>query len=192
MCPHCGHAVTAVREEDTVNGISVPVVRRSWILQMLADGIEKALRASKTAEALRMLKRAAEELEDRVAEGEAEPAALVRVAELALHTAVAANDPQWAVWSVDLHRRAVKVPAASTVGLFEATVQLPGVITALQRLLETIETAGPCDELDAPQLVRIEELANAPQDATSETSEPAREMPTRLPPAPATRPRSGR
>ena len=195
VCPHCGHAVTAVREEDTVNGISVPMVRRSWILQMLADGIEKAVRASKATEAQRMLKRAAEEIEDRVAAGEVESAAMVRVTDLALRISRIAADPQWAVWAVDIHRRAARVPAESTVKLIEMALSLPGVGASLQRLVESFEGGGePCDEVDAPQLARLEEVCANPSLAVGEEEpEPAApvDAPTQLPPPPADRRRSG-
>lgn len=192
VCPHCGHAVTAVREEDTVNGISVPMVRRSWILQMLADGIEKAVRASKAVEAQRMLKRAAEEIEDRVAAGEVEPAALVRVTDLALRIAKIVGDPQWAVWAVDIHRRAARVPAESTVKLIEAAMSLPGVGASLQRLVDVFEAGEPCDEADAPQLARIEEVCANPSLALDEPESAASaDAPTQLPPPPTDRRKSG-
>lgn len=159
VCPHCGHAVTAVREEETVPGISMPV-RRAWIAQMFGDFMDRALPQGKYAEADRILRRAAEEAEERIAGGEIDPAYLARITEYALKLALLKRDPQWVAWVFDAYRRAKKVPSAATVAALEGVSDLAGFGDSLGRFLAVWHgDAAPASEDDAPQLAALEALA---------------------------------
>jgi len=177
VCPHCGHAVTAVREEETVPGISVPV-RRAWIAQMFGDFMDRALPQGKYAEADRILRRAAEEAEERIAGGEIDAAYLARIAEYALKLALLKRDSQWLCWVLDAYRRAKKIPPATIIAGFEQVTDLAGFSEALERLL-AVHHAGeaPVAEEDAPQLAALERLAEhattAAPVAASATEDPS-------------------
>ncbi len=159
VCPHCGHAVTAVREEETVPGISMPV-RRAWIAQMFGDFMDRALPQGKYAEADRILRRAAEEAEERIAAGEIDPAYLARITEYALKLALLKRDPQWVSWVLDAYGRAKKIPSAATVTALEGVSDLAGFVDSLNRLLGVWSNeSGPASEEDAPQLAALELLA---------------------------------
>lgn len=161
-CPHCGHSITAVTEEDTVSGIGVPV-RRGWILQMLGEVLERALRTEKLSEADRLLKRAAEETEDRLRLGEIDGAQLSRIAEYALQLARLKSDPRWAIWVLEMHRRAVVVPSATVVEGVGNLLHHDELKTAARGFLtfwsDREEVVSPSD---APQLVRLERLLEDP------------------------------
>ena len=159
VCPHCGHAVTAVREEETVPGISLPV-RRAWIAQMFGDFMDRALPQGKFAEADRILRRAAEEAEERIAGGEIDAASLARIADYALKLALLKRDSQWVCWVLDAYRRAKRVPPAATVAGLELVTDLDGFAEALDRLLAVHHAEEtPAVEDDAPQLAALEHLA---------------------------------
>lgn len=161
-CPHCGHSITAVTEEDTVSGIGVPV-RRGWILQMLGEVLERALRTEKLSEADRLLKRAAEETEDRLRLGEVDGAQLSRIAEYALQLARLKSDPRWAIWVLEMHRRAVVVPSAAVVEGVGNLLHHDELKTAARVFLtfwaDREEVMSPTD---APQLTRLERLLEDP------------------------------
>jgi hypothetical protein len=161
-CPHCGHSITAVTEEDTVSGIGVPV-RRGWILQMLGEVLERALRTEKLSEADRLLKRAAEETEDRLRLGEIDGAQLSRIAEYALQLARLKCDPRWAIWVLEMHRRAVVVPSAAVVEGVGNLLHHDELKTAARVFLtfwaDREEVMSPTD---APQLTRLERLLEDP------------------------------
>lgn len=175
VCPHCGHAVTAVREEETVPGISMPV-RRAWIAQMFGDFMDRALPQGKYAEADRILRRAAEEAEERIAAGEIDPAYLARITEYALKLALLKRDPQWVSWVLDAYRRAKRIPSAATVTALEGVSDLAGFGDSLNRLLAGWSgDAAPVSEEDAPQLAALELLAESakPPAATVTTGDPS-------------------
>lgn len=158
-CPHCGHPVTSVREEDTMSGISVPV-RRAWILQMLGDVLDRALRSNKLHEADRMLRRAAEETEDRLLSGDIDATHLGRISDYALTLSRLKADPHWALWVLDMHRRSRRVPQSSTVTKIREAIHVPGVRSALSRFVDAWNLRGePVTEDDAPQLAELERLA---------------------------------
>jgi hypothetical protein len=161
-CPHCGHSITAVTEEDTVSGIGVPV-RRGLILQMLGEVLERALRTEKLSEADRLLKRAAEETEDRLRLGEIDGTQLSRIAEYALQLARLKSDPRWAIWVLEMHRRAVVVPSAAVVEGVGNLLHHDELKTAARGFLtfwaDREEVVSPSD---TPQLTRLERLLEDP------------------------------
>lgn len=161
-CPHCGHSITAVTEEDTVSGIGVPV-RRGWILQMLGEVLERALRTEKLSEADRLLRRAAEETEDRLRLGEIDGAQLSRIAEYALQLARLKSDPRWAIWVLEMHRRAVVVPSATVVQGIGNLLRHDELRVAARDFLafwsDREEVVSPSD---APQLSLLERLVEDP------------------------------
>ena len=163
-CPHCGHSITAVTEEDTVSGIGVPV-RRGWILQMLGEVLERALRSEKLSEADRLLKRAAEETEDRLRLGEIDAAQLTRIAEYALQLSQLKGDARWATWVLEMHKRAGVIPAVAVVRGVSGLVHIGEVRAAVAEFVRFWDERGEIvSEADAPQLAELERLAEDPTD----------------------------
>lgn len=142
-----------------MSGISVPV-RRAWILQMLGDVLDRALRSNKLHEADRMLRRAAEETEDRLLSGDIDATHLGRISDYALTLSRLKADPHWALWVLDMHRRSRRVPQSSTVTKIREAIHVPGVRSALSRFVDAWNLRGePVTEDDAPQLAELERLA---------------------------------
>ncbi len=158
-CPHCGHSVTSVNEEDTFSGINVPV-QRKWILQMYGEYLDRALVAGQVSEAERVLRRAAEEAENRIASGELDTAQLSRIAVYALQVSQLRGDSQWVLWVLDTHRRLVKVPEAVLIPHLQGSMKIVGVPAALTEYLRDWDRRGiPVSEVDAPQLAALEQMA---------------------------------
>jgi hypothetical protein len=126
---------------------------------MFGDFMDRALPQGKFAEADRILRRAAEEAEERIAGGEIDAAYLSRIAEYALKLALLKRDSQWVCWVLDAYRRANKIPPAAIVTGLELVTDLAGFREALDRLL-AVHHAGqaPVSEEDAPQLAALERL----------------------------------
>lgn len=161
-CPHCGHAITSVTDEDTVSGIGVPA-RRGWILQMLGEVLERALRENKLPEADRLLKRAAEETEDRLRLGEVEPAQLGRIAEYALQLARLKSDPRWAIWVLELHSRAGVVPSDGVIDGVELLLEHASLADAVGEFVaQWAMRDEPLETVDAGRLARLERLRSDP------------------------------
>ncbi|MEZ4391843.1 MAG: FHA domain-containing protein [Polyangiales bacterium] len=164
-CPHCGHAITSVTDEDTVSGFGIPS-RRGWILQMLGEVLERALREKKLAEADRLLKRAAEETEDRLRLGEVEPAQLGRIAEYALQLARLKSDPRWAIWVLELHSRAGVVPSDAVIDGVERLLEHASLADAVGEFVaQWAKREEPLEAVDAGRLARLERLGGDPTSA---------------------------
>lgn len=164
-CPHCGHSITSVSEEDTVSGIAMPV-RRGWILQMLGEVLERALRTEKLSEADRLLRRAAEETEDRLRLGEIDSTQLTRIAEYALQLARMKADPRWAIWVLEIHQRAVVMPGETIVDGVGLLIEHASMREAVRQFVEFWNgREEPVSPVDAPQLARLERLGDEPTQA---------------------------
>lgn len=161
-CPHCGHLVTQAADEDTVAGVPVPA-RRGWILQMLGEVLERALRTEKLAEADRLLKRAAEETEDRLRLGEIDSGQLSRIAEYALQLAKMKDDPRWAIWVLEMNSRATVVPADSVIEGVSALLQHPSLCAAVREFTANCATREiPLSVEEAARVARLERLVGDP------------------------------
>ncbi len=161
QCPHCGHAVTAVIEEDTMSGISVPV-RRTWILQMLGEVLDRAIQQGRVAEADKLLRRVAEEAESRLTHGEYDPDQLARISEFAVRIAELRGDSHWVSWVLNTHRRVGRLPRPSLCQQIEALRTVPGVTASTQEFLSAWEGRGElASEEDASGLAALERLAEA-------------------------------
>jgi uncharacterized Zn finger protein (UPF0148 family) len=158
QCPHCGHAVTAVAEEDTMSGISVPV-RRTWILQMLGEVLDRAIQQGRVAEGDKLLRRVAEEAESRLTQGEIDTDQLERISHYAVRIAQLRGDAHWVVWVLNTHRRVQRVPAGTVCQQIEALRKVPGVAEAVQDYLSDWEGRGMlATEEDAAGLAALERV----------------------------------
>lgn len=119
VCPHCG--APALDEEETFSGVMMEP-QRNWTLHLLGEVIERALSTERTSEADRLMRRAAKEVDDRLAAGErlrGDPVALM--SSLALRLAALSKSSEWVMWVLTLHRQHGRMMA-------------PGVIDELEKL----------------------------------------------------------
>lgn len=143
-CPHCGKAIRP--DEDTMSGVSGMSVRQAWILQMLNDMLDRVLRGGRAGEAEKLLYRAAEETENRMASNDIDATQFVRTADLALQFSLQQRDPRWSLWVLDAHRRSTRALSSSTVDGLYAVLDLEGVPAAVAEYLEACRAVGPLDE----------------------------------------------
>ncbi len=143
-CPHCGKPVRP--DDDTMSGVTGMPVRQAWILQMLNDMLDRVLRSGRTGEAEKLLYRAAEETENRLASSDTDATQFVRTADLALQFSLQQRDPRWALWVLDAHRRSSRSLAPSTVDGLYAVVDLEGVRAATVEYLDACREASALDE----------------------------------------------
>ncbi|GAB4207320.1 MAG: hypothetical protein OHK0013_24850 [Sandaracinaceae bacterium] len=102
-CPACG--APALADEDTMTGpIAEP--KRSWTFHLLGEVIDRALASGRAVEAERLMRRAAKEIDERLAQGdrlEAAHVALIASSSVRLARLVGSSD--WVAWALTLHRR---------------------------------------------------------------------------------------
>lgn len=116
VCPHCG--ATVGKDEDTMSGV-VLEPRRTWVLDLVGEVLERAISAGKTQEASRMLNRAADEFTERARTGTAvDHKALTQISEHALRLASINGDVQWVRWVLETHQSLKIVPSATLVPAF--------------------------------------------------------------------------
>jgi hypothetical protein len=151
-CPHC--AATEQTDEVTVTTHSEDY-RATWSIQLIVEALERALTLGRLADAERLVRRAAAQLEElATAGGAVDPQSIDSVAAKAAELALAADDPTWAHWTLELYRRSSSIPALEvTDRLAEATVRHPMALRdpliGLLDHLHASEAAGSHDEVEA-------------------------------------------
>lgn len=161
VCPHCGTAPGAVPGDDeTMSGL-VMEPRRTWMLQLMGEVLERALTTKKGAEAERILRRAADEFSERVAAGDAVDARqLAQIADYAMRLAAIKGDPRWVGWVVETFRSVERIPPSTVIDRLEATRGLPGVSELIRGLVEQWrdhQSTLTSDEVQS--LLRLDALA---------------------------------
>ena len=102
-CPHCG--APALADEDTMSG-AAPEPKRSWTFQLLGEVIERALASGRAIEAERLMRKAAKEVDERLAAGERlDNAHTAMIATFSVRLAKLVGGSEWIAWSIALHRR---------------------------------------------------------------------------------------
>lgn len=103
VCPHCG--APALEEEDTASGM-MQQPRQSWAFKLLGEVIERALSTNRAAEADRLMRRAAKEVDDRLSNSERlDLEQLSMITSFAIRLARLMGSSEWVAWAVTLHRR---------------------------------------------------------------------------------------
>lgn len=129
-CPHCGaNASNMARDpnDETMSGL-VLEPRRTWMLQLMGEVLEKALSSQRFGEAERILQRAVDELNDRLSVRESvEPTQVGQLAEYALRLAVLKGDARWVRWVTDTLKVVDVLPSALLLDRFADARALPGV-----------------------------------------------------------------
>jgi hypothetical protein len=158
-CPHCG--APSMPEEDTVSGV-LAEPRRNWTFQLLGEVIERALNTGRSAEADRLMRRAAKEIDDRLASGDRlEKEQISTIATYAVRLARLLGGSEWALWVLTLHRREGRMLADEVIDRLEELDlgTLPEVPRALGTYVTWYRTQPPTAPTnDLSRLARLEQL----------------------------------
>jgi hypothetical protein len=163
-CPHCG--APALADEDTMSG-AVPEPKRSWTFQLLGEVIERALGSGRAVEAERLMRRAAKEIDERLAAGERlDGTHTAMIASFAVRLAKLVGGSEWLAWAIALHRRQSLMLSDEVIDRLEDLDQtaFPDLRTTLDSFLAwwraqssaRSEEQGPSAELG--RLTRLEQL----------------------------------
>lgn len=158
-CPHCG--APALEEEDTVSGMMVEP-RRNWTFQLLGEVIERALSTGRAAEADRLMRRAAKEVDDRLAAGERlDTTHMSMISSFAVRLARLVGGSEWVAWALTLHRRQGRMLADEVIDRLEeldlaALPDVPEVLDGYVSWYKTNPPSGPSPDLS--RLSRLEQL----------------------------------
>ena len=159
-CPHCG---APARDEDTMSGLLVEP-RRTWTFQLLGEVIERALATGRTSEAVRLMRRAAREVDERLTASEGiDPEQLAHISGFALQLAAQGGGVEWVHWALNVHRQQKLFPNDSLLGQLEGLdlKSLPDVQIVLgdfaQWAMTERKTLRPPPEPDTVQ--RLERIA---------------------------------
>ncbi len=169
VCPHCGATPTAQPAEDeTMSGL-VLEPRRTWMLQLMGEVLDRALTTKKVGEAERILQRAAAEFSERVTAGEPiDSRQLTQIADYALRLATIKGDAEWVRWVVDTYRSAERLPAPAVIDRLDAARAIEGVSRMIAELVEQWrdhQATLTSDEIES--LTRLDALAAALGTASS-------------------------
>src|SRR5690606_35412568 len=94
--------------------------RRNWTFQLLGEVIERALSTGRAAEADRLMRRAAKEVDDRLAAGERlESEHVSMIASFAVRLARLLGGSEWVAWALTLHRRQGRMLADEVIDRLE-------------------------------------------------------------------------
>jgi hypothetical protein len=164
-CPHC-EATEKTEVTEQTGGILSPGSddrRVSWSVQLLVEGLERALGLGRMVDAERIVRRATAQLDEILLSGRAiDSVALGAVAAKVTAMTLATNDPTWVLWVLDLYRRVSHVPSLDVANrLAEAAAKHSGVVRApLRGLLEHLSaTMQSVSEEESEALTRLEGAA---------------------------------
>lgn len=161
VCPHCGaNASGRDPNDETMSGL-VLEPRRTWMLQLMGEVLEKALSSQRFSEAERILQRAVDELNDRLAAREGvEANQVAQLAEYALRLAVLKGDARWVRWVTETLRVVDVLPSPLLIDRLADARALPGVTAMVSDLVahwhaQTMPLSGE----QRASLARLEEVA---------------------------------
>lgn len=161
-CPHCG--APALAEEDTMSG-AAPEPKRSWTFQLLGEVIERALASGRAVEAERLMRKAAKEIDERLASGERLDAGHTgMIAAFAVRLAKLVGGSEWVAWAVALHRRQNLMLSDQVIdrldeldaGAFPDLRTLLDSYVSWWRAQSSASASGPSPDL--ARLTRLEQL----------------------------------
>lgn len=158
-CPHCG--APALDEEDTVSGMMMEP-RRNWTFQLLGEVIERALSTGRAAEADRLMRRAAKEVDDRLVAGERLDAKHISMIScFAVRLARLVPGAEWVAWALTLHRRQGRMLADEVIDRLEELdlTSLPDVAPILDSYVDWFSSSPrPEASPDTSRLARLQQL----------------------------------
>jgi FHA domain len=138
VCPHCGarNAYNNPDGAETQTGVEL-VEAPSWTFRLIAEVLERALRAGRIPEAERMLERAARDIDARVRSGgKLGLEQLADASSYALRLAALERQTKWASWAVGLYRHEHRLPGAEIMALIEELDR--DSLRALRPMLEAL------------------------------------------------------
>ena len=160
QCPHCG---SAARGEDTVTGLVVEP-QRSWTFQLFGEVIDRALATGRAREAERVLRRAAKEVDERLAAGERlDFQQIETITSFAISLAELLDAPEWLHWALNVHRHEQAFPSDAVLRRLEqlGAGSSSDTVALLEEFVAWVER-GEATLRPAPtteQLARLRELA---------------------------------
>lgn len=102
-CSSCGTPATA--DEDTMTG-NIAEAKRSWTFELMSEVVERALASGRSVEAERLMRRAAQEVDERLMQNEQLDATQVStLAAAAIRLARLVGSSDWVAWALSLYRR---------------------------------------------------------------------------------------
>ena len=158
-CPHCG--APALEEEETISGM-LAESKRNWTFQLLGEVIERALSTNRATEADRLMRRAAKEVDDRLAAGERlDSDNISMISSFAVRLARLIGGSEWVAWALTLHRRQGRMLADEVIDRLEeldlATLSdVPPVLGSYVSWYKTQPPPASSPELS--RLARLEQL----------------------------------
>ena len=164
-CPHCG--APAMADEDTMSGAMVEP-KRSWTFQLLGEVIERELSSGRAVEAERLMRRAAKEVDERLAAGERlDPSHTSMIGSFAVRLARLVGGSEWVAWALTLHRRQAMMLSEEVIDRLEELDldSFPDVLAVLDSYLSWFRVHyqggrdAPSAELS--RLARLEQLRRA-------------------------------
>ncbi len=162
VCPHCGHTQTPMREDETVSGLYVEP-RRTWMLQLFGEVLDRALSTGRHEEAERILRRAIEEYNERSNGGAGELRHLNQIAEYALRLADARGESAWVIWTIDAYAKLERLPPLPIVERLASVTRLPGTLDRVRDLLKQWRIReGTLNAEDLEAMSRLESIGAAP------------------------------
>jgi hypothetical protein len=175
-CPKC--EATEQTDEDTLTGAGSSEAQHSWSAQLLLEALDRALTLGRLADAERILRRATAQVEDVVAGGgEVDRASLAALSMKAAEMTLASNDPTWALWVLDVHRRTSQVPPANVVDRLAEVAAKHGALVqgGVAALLQHLSSrARRTSQQSIEALQRLEQVRRrlAGEDPVADTPKP--------------------
>jgi FHA domain len=161
-CPHCG-APPQTEDETTISGLRVEP-QRGFTLQLLTEVIGRAINQGKNVEADKLMRRAAKDVEERLAAGDRlEPHELATLSALALRVAALIGASEWVSWTLTVHRKVQTAPSDDVVERLAALdvnrfPEVPRLVAAFVRWWQAHPTAAK-----SSSVARLELLASRAQ-----------------------------
>lgn len=160
QCPHCGHSEP--REDDTISGLMVEP-RRSWTFQLLGEVIERAIATGRAAEADRLMRRAAKEVDDRMVAGDRlDPNQVALITGFAVRLADLQGTSEWVSWAFLVHQRQQLMPSAEVIDRLEELdlTRHPDVRSVVDGFVSGYRQDNPGEppSVELAQLSRLEKL----------------------------------
>lgn len=125
-CPHCGYKASGgarALDDDTASGAGLGP-RRTWTIQLLGEVLERALESQKGSEAERLMRRAADEVNARMRDGEKLPPNHAHMVTMfAIRVAALQQAPDWAMWALDVYLAHFLIPEPAALQLLTLLVQ---------------------------------------------------------------------
>lgn len=163
-CPHCG--VPALADEDTMSGAAAEP-RRGWTFQLLGEVIDRALASGRAIEAERLMRKAAKEVDERLATGERLDAAHTSmIAAFAVRLAKLVGGSEWVAWAIALHRRQSLMLSDEVIDRLDELdgAAFPDLRTAIESYVSWWRAQNPDrgPSHDLARLSRLEQLQRRP------------------------------